>query len=249
MGGKEAFEFVWDEEAIRFFWQARPVLERGFFTDKRVDLFSRLLRGFAPPPPARILEIGSGTGALLARLRRDGWRGLAVDTSWDLLARVRDRGIPGSVGAIIAMPVRSGSVDAVVMLEVAEHLLPGHAEAGLAEAARVLRPAGVLLLSTPHDENLERGRALCPNCGALFHAVQHLRSFTAASLRALVERCGFRTVLCLPTNLKQTWLPVSWAMRFRAWRRGLKGKGDMHLVYIGARTGQPPSTATPGEDG
>lgn len=245
MGGKEAFEFVWDEEAIRFFWEARPVLERGFFTDKRVDLFSRLLRKYAPPP-ARVLEVGSGTGALLSRLRQEGWQSLALDVSLDLLVRVRGRGIPGSVGTLAAMPVRSGSVDAVVMLEVVEHLLPGHAEAGLAEAARVLRPGGVLLLSTPHDERLAHGRALCPNCGALFHALEHLQSFTVATLRLLVEARGFRTALCLPTNLRRSWLPIPWAMRFRAWRRGRKGKGDMHLVYIGRRT-EPPPAPTQGD--
>lgn len=239
MGGREAFEFVWNEEAIRFFWQTQPVLERGFFTDKRVDLFARLLRHFAPPPPARILEIGSGTGALLGQLRQEGWRGLAVDVSWDLLARVGRRGIPGSVGAMAALPLQSGSVDAVVMLEVVEHLLPRHAEAGLAEAARILRPGGLLLLSTPHDEKLEHGKALCPNCGALFHMAQHLRSFTVASLRALVEPRGFETTLCLPTNFRLGRLPLPWAMRFRAWRRARKGKADAYLLYIGRRAARP----------
>jgi SAM-dependent methyltransferase len=235
MGGKEPFEFVWDEEAVRFFWQAQPVRELGFFTDKRVDLVFRLFRRFAPKAPARVLEIGSGTGTFLARLREEGWRGLAVDVSWDLVAAVRSRGVPGAAGAISALPLRSGSVDGVVMLEVMEHLLPGHAEAGLEEAARVLRPGGLLLLSTPHNERLQDHQALCPNCGALFHTVQHVRSFSAPALKSLVEPRGFRTVLCLPTNLKRTRLPLDWAMRFRAWRRGRKGKADSHLVYVGTR--------------
>lgn len=235
MAGKEPFEFVWDYEAVRFFWQAQPVREWGFFTDKRLDVFSRLFRRFALKAPARVLEIGAGSGAFLARLRGEGWRGLAVDVSWDLVATVRSRGVPGSVGAISALPLRSGSVDGVVMLEVIEHLLPGHAEAGLEEAARVLRPGGLLLLSTPHNERLGDHRALCPNCGALFHTVQHVRSFTSSALRSLVEPWGFRTVLCLPTNLRPTWLPVHWAMRLRAWRRARKGKVDTHLIYIGTR--------------
>lgn len=239
MSKKEPFEFVWNAEAIRFFWQSRPVRERGFFTDKRVEVFARLFREFAPTPPARVLEIGSGTGAFLARLRRAGWRGVAVDVSWDLLAGVRRRGIPGSVGAFSALPVRDGSADALVMLEVIEHLLPGHAEAGLAEAARVLRPGGLLLLSTPHDEDLTDHRALCPNCGALFHTVQHLRSFTAEALRALVEPRGFETTLCLPTNFRLGRLPLPWAMRFRAWRRARKGKADAYLLYIGRRAARP----------
>jgi SAM-dependent methyltransferase len=237
MKGREPFEFVWDLESIRFFWEAQPVRDLGFFTDKRVEAFLRLFRWYGPKAPARVLEIGPGSGMFLACLRELGWRGFAVDVSWDLLSVVRKRGVPGALGAFSALPIRDGGVDALVMLEVVEHLLPGHAEAGLEEAARVLRPGGLLLLSTPHNERLEDHRALCPNCGALFHTVQHVRSFTVAALRSLAEPRGFHTVACLPTNLKTTRLPLDWALRFRAWRRGRKGKADPYLVYIGTRTG------------
>lgn len=228
------FDFVWDEAAVRFFWDAQPVPVHGFFTDTRVDLFAGVLRRFARRP-GPLLEIGVGSGALLARLRQDGWRGWGVDVSPDLVAALAKRGLPGVVGGVAALPFARASFDGAIMLEVLEHLLPGHAEAGLDEIARVLRPNGILLLSTPHDERLEDHRVVCPNCGALFHTVQHVRSFTVAGLRALMEARGFRTLLCLPTKFRRTALRADWAMRLRAWWAGVRGKKDPHLLYVGLR--------------
>lgn len=33
MENRKPFEFVWDDEAVRFFWRAQPVREWGFFAD------------------------------------------------------------------------------------------------------------------------------------------------------------------------------------------------------------------------
>ncbi len=229
------FQFVWDEAAVRFFWRSQPVPDQGFFSDTRVEMFARLVRRFAPAGGGRILEIGVGSGALLLRLAQRGWRPYGADVAWELVASISKRGIRGVVAGASGLPFSAGSFDAVVMLEVLEHLLPGHAEAGVAEAARLLRPHGLLLLSTPHDERLQDHQVVCPNCAALFHPVQHLRSFTAPSLRALVEARGFATRLCLPVKLRETVFPVEWSLRLGAWWRNRRGKVAPSLLYVGER--------------
>jgi SAM-dependent methyltransferase len=48
---------------------------------------------YLPPPPCRILEIGSGDGALAGRLKELGHQIIAVDSSADAVARTRQQGV------------------------------------------------------------------------------------------------------------------------------------------------------------
>src|SRR5206468_2313561 len=60
------------------------------------------------------------------------------------------------VGSATAFPVRSGSFDLVTAFELIEHL--NDWELLLEEAARVLRPNGVFLVSTPNTEYYAEAR-------------------------------------------------------------------------------------------
>lgn len=58
----------------------------------------------------------------------------------------------------------------------------------------------------------------CPFCDSAFHPAQHLRTFTVASLAAVLREHGFDIVVCAPTNL--FWFqpslppsPLDWALR------------------------------------
>ena len=86
---------------------------------------------------------------------------IAVDRSSDMLqaARRRVRDLPNvdvRRGELEALPIQDGALDAATLLLVLHHL-PDPAEA-LAEAARVLRPGGRLLISDmlPHDRETYR---------------------------------------------------------------------------------------------
>lgn len=68
--------------------------------------------------------------------------------------------------------------------------------------ARVLRPGGRFVLTTPHEEDLGAHKVACPECGAVFHRVQHLESVDAASLRALLGRHGLRVRQLRATNFR-----------------------------------------------
>jgi hypothetical protein len=67
----------------------------------------------------------------------------------------------------------------------------------LGEIRRILKPGtGYLFVTTPNNENLEASTVFCPECGAVFHRYQHLRSFTIESLEELMRSHGFATTLC-----------------------------------------------------
>lgn len=103
-----------------------------------------------PQGPCTILDIACGTGIVTGRLLRPGRRVVGVDRSPGMLG-LAGRRVPGGVvrGDATRLPFASDAVDAVVIVWLL-HLLP-HPEPVLAEAARVLRPGGVLI--TTADKN------------------------------------------------------------------------------------------------
>jgi SAM-dependent methyltransferase len=55
------------------------------------------VRAHLPPPPARILEVGCGDGALAYRLQTLGYRLVAIDASAKAIARAVERGLDARV--------------------------------------------------------------------------------------------------------------------------------------------------------
>ncbi|MFZ0660778.1 MAG: class I SAM-dependent methyltransferase [Candidatus Binataceae bacterium] len=101
----------------------------------------------APPPApgARALDISAGEGLSTTTLAARGWSVVATE---------RRTTRPGWIAADLNddLPFRDGEFDLVLMLEVIEHLpdIP-HA---LREVARVLKPGGTAILTTPNRLNV-----------------------------------------------------------------------------------------------
>ncbi len=107
------------------------------------------------PSPARVLDVGCGNGRHVSALLDQNARAIGLDFSRSLLllARQRDlRGLSGPVpwieGEAEAIPLRDGSVDAVLCVAVLHHLptVPNRI-AALTEIRRVLAPGGRVLVS------------------------------------------------------------------------------------------------------
>lgn len=154
----------------------------------RRSIAARLLAAaLADGPAGPVLELGSGPEPLAVPPGRPVLR---ADLS---PAALPDGGVCLDVAAGLA--VRDGSVAAVVMGELIEHVYDPRALAG--ECHRVLRPAGVLVLTTPNLAAAQdrwrflRGRS--PRQVDALHPYLrlHIRPFTASSLRALLADAGF----------------------------------------------------------
>jgi SAM-dependent methyltransferase len=97
------------------------------------------------PPPARIVEIGVGTGLVALPLTERGYTVLGVDLSPKMLAAARDRiGARVAIGDATRAPIATASGDAVVAARVL-HVVDDPA-ALLADAARIVRPSGRIVV-------------------------------------------------------------------------------------------------------
>ncbi|MDQ3979810.1 MAG: class I SAM-dependent methyltransferase, partial [Actinomycetota bacterium] len=96
---------------------------------------------------------------------------------------------------------------------------------------RILRPGGALIVTTPNDEQLAQAESICPDCGCIFHPVQHVRSWDKDSLSRKMREFGFSTVTCRPLYLQRTALQT---LVLSALARGLR-KRLPNLMFIGRK--------------
>jgi ubiquinone/menaquinone biosynthesis C-methylase UbiE len=148
---------------------------------------SLLLNEFLAASPGLVaLDVGAGSGTFSNLLSARGFEVTSTDVTEKALEVLRTR-VAGPVERADAtsLPFPTSSFDSVILGEVLEHV--ENDVAALAEAARVLRPNGVLAVSVPRNP-------------AWFSRSDrwagHVRRYTRAQLVDRVERAGFCVVTC-----------------------------------------------------
>lgn len=121
-----------------------------------------------PSGAGRVLDVGSAFGFgtnQVSRAQGATWTaGIETDHGYVLNASRSYRCLPFVRGSAQELPFTSGSMDSVTLLDVLEHL--AKPERALAEARRVLRIGGQLVLTVPHQgalaglDSLNRYQAL-----------------------------------------------------------------------------------------
>ncbi|MBX3467283.1 MAG: class I SAM-dependent methyltransferase [Planctomycetes bacterium] len=143
------------------------------------------------PPGARLLDVGANFGHFLS-VARSVYQAVGLELSGAAVEWSRRRfAVENHVGSVYAIPTEVGRAhDAVTLWDVIEHVpRPGEA---LEALATVLRPGGLLFLSTP-----DVGSVVARLLRRRWHyvdPVQHLALFNARNLRLLLERAGFEPI-------------------------------------------------------
>jgi 2-polyprenyl-6-hydroxyphenyl methylase/3-demethylubiquinone-9 3-methyltransferase len=111
-----------------------------------VDPEDYRLRGIrnaiGPVDGMRILDLGCGKGRFARAFQDHGAEVTGIDLSSEMLSEAT--GVPRVRGSARSLPFRSGCFDAVLAVEVFEHLAPATWRETLGEARRVLTPRGTL---------------------------------------------------------------------------------------------------------
>jgi SAM-dependent methyltransferase len=155
----------------------------------RGALADRWVRHLPAVPGGRLLDVGSGSGAFVAQMRRLGWEAEGIEPDGAAVEVARRAGLPVTAGTLADMDdgARDGGYDAVTLSHVIEHL--HDPAAALDTVRRLLRPGGRLWIATP---NVQAGghREFGPDWLAL-DPPRHLVLFAPDALTELVRARGF----------------------------------------------------------
>lgn len=202
---------AWTPEQVERFWNAYASNQRrrdNYFSKLHGSAIVRVANRFAHLS-GLIVDVGCGNGALLEALLADGFFCEGVDASAISVQNVLELfethpGFRGArVGTVEKLPLGDGKAGAVFLVEVLEHLDSTILDRALAELQRVIRPGGHLVVTVPNNEDLQAEMLACPECGCVFHRMQHVRSLTSDSLGALIQQAGFELVRVLETDFAQ----------------------------------------------
>jgi 2-polyprenyl-3-methyl-5-hydroxy-6-metoxy-1,4-benzoquinol methylase len=150
----------------------------------------------AVPPGARVLDIGAADGSVAAALGRTGCRVTGVEydpATAEAAAEVCEQVVVGDVEQMDLASVLDGTFDAVLLLDVLEHLIDPVAV--LRQLHPLLSPGGWLVLSVPNAAHAGLRLALLENrfdyadLGLLDRT--HLRFFDHDGFVDLLEAGGW----------------------------------------------------------
>ncbi len=192
---RHAWEQIWDSASVT--------------TELRAAAYPRAvqtLRLYLPylPKDRLLLEAGSGLSAVVITLRRMGYNIAGLDYAENALhtSRAYDPTLPLLAGDVHALPVAAETLGAYLSFGVLEHFEHGMQPA-LREAYRVLQPGGVLVLTIPAPNVVNRliaWRRARRGEDRLNDESFYESTYSRAALTAEVQAVGFVPLLVAPTS-------------------------------------------------
>jgi 2-polyprenyl-3-methyl-5-hydroxy-6-metoxy-1,4-benzoquinol methylase len=227
----------WTRDLSSRFWDFKAHTRAPYFSDQWGPAVLRATRRAGVPLRGRVLDFGCGPGHLMHHMIGQKISCEGADFSADSVQETNRRfaGNPHFKGAteIRSIPTHLAAdlYDVVFCIETVEHILPSELKPTFVELHRILKPGGYLIVTTPNDENLSAQQTMCPECGSVFHLMQHVNTWNAASLTALINPLGFRTVHCGAAHFDKG---KAWE-RLRSIVARVRREKMPNLVYVGQK--------------
>jgi 2-polyprenyl-3-methyl-5-hydroxy-6-metoxy-1,4-benzoquinol methylase len=151
-------------------------------------------------PPGKALELGCAHGSFVALLNQAGYQAQGLEMSpWVVEFGRSAFGIEVLQGPLEEHAIPEGSLDAIVLMDVIEHLPDPQGTMGL--CLRLLKPEGVLLIQTPEYKPGMVYETLVEESGAFLEQLkprEHLYLFSRDSIRQFFSRLGANHLQFLP---------------------------------------------------
>jgi SAM-dependent methyltransferase len=198
----------WIESRIASFHPYLPMLERWRGNGSPAGAASGLAENciVEATSSGRICDVGAGHGFTLAACREAGWECHGVEVAGGAVQHARrELGLDMFHGTLREAKFPSGHFDVVLFWNVLDEM--PHPTEELAEALRILRPGGGVLVrvrnGAVHVPMLRWIRTVHGDVGKDISAVVHLYGFDRRRLQALAERSGFCEIRV--RNARLTW--------------------------------------------
>ncbi len=156
-------------------------------------------------PGERVLDFGCGPGSFLHILSEEkpGVQAVGIDIAGGQIEyaqkffREKFPGAPVQFRTLslesFELPFEDASFDVVTSIEVIEHIHPFLAAKALAEARRVLKPNGRLIVTTPNYRSLwPLIELVLERFSPVKYHEQHISKFTPNAFAKFLEICGFQ---------------------------------------------------------
>lgn len=198
---------VWTQESIENFWEWYSKTNPEGYFSKQVGsgIFNlvkkqRNLQG-------EFLDYGCGPGYLLELFLKTQMNCYGCDAAEFSVNLVNKKFFPTTLwkGAKkiekCTIPFADEKFDTITCIETIEHLDDMILDNLLKELHRVLKKDGLIVFTTPNNEDLGKNMNYCPFCNSEFHRIQHVRSFSKESLPDLLKKYNFNVIYCSEMNL------------------------------------------------
>jgi O-antigen chain-terminating methyltransferase len=164
---------------------------------KKLEIYLPFLESFpAGEKPLSALDLGCGRGEWIGMLAERGVAALGIDVDDAMLDACRAKNLSVEKGdVVIVLQSQEGeSRDIISAIHLVEHLEFDQLRLLVAEAHRVLRPGGLLIMETPNPENIQVATT------HFYLDPTHRRPIPPPLLSFLPEYCGFDRVKIFRLN-------------------------------------------------
>lgn len=197
----------------------KTLTQRGQYNKGGVGRWFRLFRdhrvfGRIGEGDRCIVDLGCGEGITLEELfhRFPDRNCLGIELDPEHARVSRSSRLPVVRGDICFMSLKTESVDCCLLMDVIEHL--SNPDKVLGEIFRVLKPDGSLIVVFPNDKMFLLARLAFLKFREAFYDAGHVKQWVPRTMRAFLERKGFRVV-------------ASMSLPFFVWSLSL-----YHLIHV-----------------
>ncbi len=143
--------------------------------------------GTLRPPRGRWLDVGFGSGALLATAAEFGYEVAGIDLREENVRLMREAGFDVTVAEL--EDYRAAPFDVLSLADVLEHV--PFPKRTLRRARELLDPGGLLFLSMPNADAFVWQATTRNRSNPYWGEIEHYHNFGRRRLSALLEECGF----------------------------------------------------------